>query len=54
MAEPEVVDETLILVDADGKPTDDKAVAVGGEIVQTLDDGTTRSTLFNVEPPTSR
>lgn len=54
MADPEVVDETLILVDADGKVTEDKAAAVGGEIVETLADGTTRSTLFNINRPTER
>lgn len=52
MADAKVVAETLILVDAEGRPTTDKAAAVGGEIVETLDDGSTRHTLFNIDRST--
>jgi hypothetical protein len=40
-----VVDEVAIWLDAAGKPCD-KDAAVRGEILQTLADGTTRSTAF--------
>lgn len=52
MTEPAVVEETLILTDADGNLTEDRDKAVGGEVLQVLEDGTTRSTLFDVERPT--
>lgn len=54
MAEPAVVEETLILTDADGNVTENRDEAVGGEVVQRLEDGTTRSTLFEVDPSTGR
>lgn len=54
MADPAVVEETLILTDADGNITEDRDQAVGGEIVQTLEDGTTRSTLFDLDRATGR
>jgi len=47
MAEPTVKSETLIMVDADGNVTKDKSKAVKAEIVQTMSDGTTRSTLLD-------
>lgn len=53
MAEPAVVEETLILIDANGDVTEDRDAAVRGEILQTLTDGSTRSTLFDLERPTS-
>lgn len=42
--------ETLILLDADGKVTDDRERAVGGEIVGTAPDGSVTSTLFTLRP----
>jgi predicted metal-dependent peptidase len=47
--EPAVVAEQLILVDHRGNVTEDGDRAAGGEVVQTLGDGTTRSTLFEVD-----
>jgi len=47
--EPTVVGEQVIWVDAHGDVTQDKAAAVRGEVLQTLSDGTTRSTLFVIE-----
>lgn len=44
-----MVEETLILTDADGNITEDRDQAVGGEVVQQLEDGTTRSTLFTLD-----
>jgi hypothetical protein len=44
-AEAAVVDEQVIWLDAAGKPCD-KDVAVRGEILQTLADGSHRSTAF--------
>lgn len=54
MTEPAVVETTLIMVDADGNRTEDRAAAVGGEVLETLGDGTTRSTIFEINPPTER
>jgi hypothetical protein len=42
---PEGADEQVIWLDVQGRPCDKKS-AVRGEIIQTLPDGTTRSTLF--------
>jgi len=42
---------TLILVDADGKVTDDRDKAVRGEIVEADADGQTTSTMFTIERP---
>lgn len=42
-----MVDEQVIWVDAQGDPTD-KDKAVGGEILETLSDGTIRSTVFTL------
>jgi hypothetical protein len=42
-------DETIIWTDASGRVCDE-AQAAGGEIIEHLDDGTTRSTLFVIEP----
>ncbi len=53
MTQPEVVETTLVLVDANGDPTEDRAKAVAGEVLETLADGSSRSTLFDVQPPTS-
>ena len=53
MTQPEVLETTLILLDADGNVTEDRDAAVSGEILETLADGTTRSTLFDVKSPTS-
>lgn len=53
MTQPDVTETTLILTDANGDPTEDRDKAVGGEVLETLADGTTRSTLFDVRPPTS-
>jgi hypothetical protein len=47
MAEDEVPEHTVIWVDADGNPTD-KDQAVGGEIIETLPDGTIQSTIFRL------
>lgn len=44
-----VVAEQVIWVDADGNVTADKDAAVSGEVLQELSDGTTRSTLFEIE-----
>ncbi len=46
--EPMVVDRQIVMVDADGNVTDDKAQAVRGEVVETFEDETTRSTMFTV------
>lgn len=54
MTEPQVVEETLILIDANGEVTENRKAAVRGEVSQRLSDGTTRSTLFDVDSPTSR
>jgi len=54
MTDADVVAEKLILVDANGNLTEDRDAAVRGEVVQTLADGTTRSTVFNVERATGR
>lgn len=47
MAEPTVVKEQVIWVDAQHNPCD-KDQAVGGEILETLSDGTIRSTVFTL------
>jgi hypothetical protein len=47
MAEEKVPEHTVIWVDADGNPTD-KDQAVGGEIIETLPDGTIQSTIFRL------
>jgi len=49
MADVTVVSEQVIWVDANGNVTADKDAAVNGEILETLSDGTIRSTLFVVE-----
>ena len=54
MTDARVVAEKLVLVDADGNLTEDREVAVRGEVVQALADGTTRSTVFNVDRTTGR
>lgn len=41
----------LILIDKDGQITTDRAAAVRGEILETLPDGSVRSTLFVIDPP---
>lgn len=49
----EVTETTLIMVDAEGRTTDNRDEAVRGEIVETLSDGTTRSTMVTIvqKPP---
>jgi hypothetical protein len=42
----EVVVERVILVDADGRVTQDRSEAVRGETVREYDDGTVESTVF--------
>jgi hypothetical protein len=51
MADPTVTSETLILIDAAGEVTEDRSRAVRGEILQSMSDGTTLSTLFTIEAP---
>jgi hypothetical protein len=46
MSEPTVKSETVILLDADGNVTKDKAKAVKAEVVQKMSDGSTRSTFL--------
>lgn len=46
--EPRAVAERVIWVDAHGQVTDDKDLAAGGEIIETLADGSTRSTVFTL------
>lgn len=50
VTQPVVVKTVLILVDAQGQVTDDRALAVGGEVLETMSDGVTRSTLFTIDP----
>lgn len=49
-----VVEERLVLVDAEGNVTDDWGQAVRGEVTETLADGTTRSTLFDLTATSPR
>ena len=49
MAEVTVVSEQVIFVDAEGDVTEDKRAAASGEVLQTLSDGTVRSTLFEID-----
>jgi predicted metal-dependent peptidase len=50
MTQPTVVETVLIEVDAEGRVTEDRTQAVGGEVIETLSDGTSRSTLFTIDP----
>lgn len=52
MTQPTVVETVLIQVDAHGRVTKDDTQAVGGEVIEKMSDGTTRSTLFDIDPST--
>jgi hypothetical protein len=48
--QPTVVETVLIEVDAQGRVTKDRTQAVGGEVIEILSDGRSRSTLFTIDP----
>lgn len=50
MTQPTVVAEVVTFVDAEGNITDDSATAVRGEVVESMSDGTTRTTQFTIDP----
>lgn len=50
MADQEVVDEEILMYDADGNVTEDEDKAVSAEVTQTLADGNVRHTLMRARP----
>lgn len=49
VSQPAVVETVVIWTDADGRVvSDDDESAVGGEIVETFKDGTSKSTVFRL------
>lgn len=53
MTQPTVLETVLVLVDAEDRVTEDRALAVGGEVLERLSDGTSRSTIFTIDAPSA-
>lgn len=53
MADEEVVDEEILMYDAEGNVTEDEDGAVTAEVTQTLADGSVRHTLMRAKQGSS-